>query len=65
MTVAPFQPEPSFSEVGGKLEKEFEVLGEIGTGEFGDVMKVRPRVGCVSTEYALKRTRRFEGEKRR
>jgi hypothetical protein len=59
-----------FLGTGGKLEKEFEVLDGIGTGEFGDVMKVRPRGSCATTclesnEFALKRTRRFEGQKRR
>lgn len=46
------------------------MLGELGTGEFGDVIKVRKRTETISPrssspEFALKRTRRFEGQRRR
>jgi hypothetical protein len=62
-------PSPSPTK-SGRLEKEFEVLDEIGTGQFGDVIKVRSKAGCAApkspgTEYALKRTQRFEGQKSR
>lgn len=60
---------PSVDKVG-RLEKEFEVLENIGIGEFGNVIKVRERGHNISprtpsVEYALKRTQRFEGWKHR
>ncbi|CAK5281595.1 unnamed protein product [Mycena citricolor] len=52
----------SFERVG-YFEREFEELDELGSGEFGKVIKVRSRTRCA--EYAVKKSKRFEGVRHR
>jgi hypothetical protein len=49
----------------GKFEREFDVVDDLGVGEFGKVMKVKRRTGVKADEFALKRSKRFEGVKHR
>ena len=57
----------------GRFEAEFVEAGEIGSGEFGKVMRVRLKVplptstcsGDEETEWAVKRSKRFEGARHR
>ena len=47
----------------GRFERDFEEIEEIGSGEFGRVIKVREtKTGEV---YAVKKSKRFEGVKHR
>lgn len=47
----------------GRFERDFEEIEEIGSGEFGRVIKVRKsKTGEV---YAVKKSKRFEGVKHR
>lgn len=62
----------------GRFEREFDEIGEIGSGEFGKVMKVKrkramsPSVWRVASEeeageevWAVKKSKRFEGARHR
>ncbi|KAF7306178.1 hypothetical protein HMN09_00773100 [Mycena chlorophos] len=47
----------------GYFERSFEELDELGSGEFGKVIKVRSR--SRHGEYAVKKSKRFEGVRHR
>ncbi|KIY49082.1 kinase-like protein [Fistulina hepatica ATCC 64428] len=47
-----------------RFERSFIALEEIGSGEFGKVMKVRTKIGADGV-FAVKQSKRFEGERRR
>ncbi|VDB87342.1 unnamed protein product [Peniophora sp. CBMAI 1063] len=54
----------------GRFEAEFVEAGEIGSGEFGKVMRVKlkipsPCAGDEESEWAVKRSKRFEGARHR
>jgi mitosis inhibitor protein kinase SWE1 len=54
----------------GRFEREFVEIGELGSGEFGKVMKVRRQGGLsisgTSGEItAVKKSKRFEGVRHR
>jgi mitosis inhibitor protein kinase SWE1 len=55
----------------GKFEREFVEIGELGSGEFGKVMKVRrqngppPTSGTGGEISAVKKSKRFEGVRHR
>ena len=55
----------------GRFEAEFVEAGEIGSGEFGKVMRVRLKSASASctadeeNEWAVKRSKRFEGARHR
>lgn len=49
----------------GRFERDFETVDEVGSGEFGSVIKVRSKNGGDSRLYAIKRSKRFEGVKHR
>jgi mitosis inhibitor protein kinase SWE1 len=40
-------------------------VGEVGSGEFGKVIKVRRKDGDNSEVYAIKKSKRFEGVRHR
>ncbi|KAJ7045667.1 kinase-like domain-containing protein [Mycena alexandri] len=50
-------------ERAGYFERAFEEVDELGSGEFGKVIKVRSR--AHHTEYAVKKSKRFEGVRHR
>ncbi|KAJ7072194.1 kinase-like domain-containing protein [Mycena amicta] len=47
----------------GYFERAFEEMDELGSGEFGKVIKVRSRTPHM--EYAVKKSKRFEGVRHR
>ncbi|KAF9451968.1 hypothetical protein P691DRAFT_806069 [Macrolepiota fuliginosa MF-IS2] len=49
----------------GRFEREFVELAEVGSGEFGKVIKVRRKAGGDSEVFAIKKSKRFEGTKHR
>ena len=55
---------PRRTKVQGRFEKEFEEVDEIGSGEFGKVLKVKRR-GKDNEVFAVKKSKRFEGLKHR
>ena len=48
----------------GRFERDFDEIEEIGSGEFGKVMKVRSKNGDGGL-FAVKKSKRFEGAKHR
>ncbi|KAJ6594050.1 kinase-like domain-containing protein [Mycena capillaripes] len=48
----------------GYFERAFEEIDELGSGEFGKVIKVRSRTRN-NAEYAVKKSKRFEGVRHR
>ncbi|EAU91472.2 other/WEE protein kinase [Coprinopsis cinerea okayama7 len=57
--------EPSLTEQSGRFERDFVTVDEVGSGEFGSVIKVRSKGGDENKVYAIKRSKRFEGAKHR
>ncbi|KAF9565559.1 hypothetical protein CPC08DRAFT_683679 [Agrocybe pediades] len=59
------EPVFSFSEEPqtGRFDREFEEIEEVGSGEFGRVIKVRSKKD--DAVYAIKKSKRFEGPKHR
>ncbi|EPQ57327.1 kinase-like protein [Gloeophyllum trabeum ATCC 11539] len=49
----------------GRYERDFVEIEEIGRGEFGRVVKVKPRQASTKEVYAIKISKRFEGARRR
>ena len=49
----------------GRFEHDFDEIEEIGSGEFGKVMRVRSKNGDDGDVYAVKKSKRFEGAKHR
>jgi mitosis inhibitor protein kinase SWE1 len=49
----------------GRFERDFETLDEVGSGEFGSVIKVRCKTTDDTQVYAIKKSKRFEGAKHR
>ncbi|KAH9855156.1 hypothetical protein C2E23DRAFT_814673 [Lenzites betulinus] len=59
-------PAPSEEERPGRFEREFVEIDEVGSGEFGRVLKVRYKdESHGDTVYAVKKSKRFEGVKHR
>ncbi|KAI0029987.1 hypothetical protein K488DRAFT_79848 [Vararia minispora EC-137] len=53
-------------EARGKFERSFVEVGEVGSGEFGKVMKVRRKgSGPEQEAWAVKKSKRFEGARHR
>ena len=57
--------EPTTDGQSGRFEREFVTVDEVGSGEFGSVIKVRRKNGDDNEVYAIKRSKRFEGAKHR
>ena len=57
--------EPFTEEQPGRFERNFVEVGEIGSGEFGKVIKVQRNDGDDSEVYAVKKSKRFEGIRHR
>jgi len=49
----------------GRFERDFDEVEEIGSGEFGKVMKVKNKNGSDGVLSAVKRSKTFEGAKHR
>ncbi|KAI0633439.1 hypothetical protein C8Q77DRAFT_1058135 [Trametes polyzona] len=59
-------PAPSGEESPGRFEREFVEIDEVGSGEFGRVLKVRYKEASRGdTVFAVKKSKRFEGVKHR
>ncbi|OSD04065.1 hypothetical protein PYCCODRAFT_1365090 [Trametes coccinea BRFM310] len=59
-------PAPSDEEKPGRFEREFVEIDEVGSGEFGRVLKVRYKdFSRGDTVFAIKKSKRFEGVKHR
>jgi mitosis inhibitor protein kinase SWE1 len=67
-------PRPSFGvpqrpltehERPGKFEVDFVTVDNLGTGEFGNALKVRYKHGNAKDVFAIKKSKRFEGVKHR
>jgi len=48
-----------------RFEREFIELAEVGSGEFGKVIKAQRQTGNDSEVFAIKKSKRFEGVKHR
>ncbi|TFK44853.1 hypothetical protein BDQ12DRAFT_641852 [Crucibulum laeve] len=57
--------EPFGEEQTGRFERDFVEVDEVGSGEFGKVIKVRCKTGDDTEVYAIKKSKRFEGAKHR
>ncbi|GLB37561.1 putative protein tyrosine kinase [Lyophyllum shimeji] len=57
--------EPFAEEQPGRFERDFLEDDELGSGEFGKVIKVRCKNGDDSEVYAVKKSKRFEGPRHR
>ncbi|PPQ93721.1 hypothetical protein CVT25_013061 [Psilocybe cyanescens] len=49
----------------GRFERDFEEIEEVGSGEFGKVIKVQSKTGDGVGVFAIKKSKRFEGAKHR
>lgn len=49
----------------GRFERDFVEIEEVGSGEFGKVIKVQQKGGDEVELYAIKKSKRFEGTKHR
>ncbi|KAF6760196.1 other/WEE protein kinase [Ephemerocybe angulata] len=57
--------EGSQEEQISRFERDFETVDEVGSGEFGSVIKVRCKAEDDTQLYAIKKSKRFEGAKHR
>lgn len=57
--------EPFAEEQPSRFERDFVEVGEVGSGEFGKVIKVRRKEGDDGEVYAIKKSKRFEGIRHR
>ncbi|KAF8739280.1 hypothetical protein AX14_010254 [Amanita brunnescens Koide BX004] len=55
----------SGEEQPGRFERDFGEIDELGSGEFGKVIKVRSRNKGDRAFYAIKKSKRFEGPRHR
>ena len=57
--------EPFTEEQPSRFAHNFVEVGEVGSGEFGKVIKVRRKDGDDSEVYAIKKSKKFEGIRHR
>ncbi|KAF8161235.1 hypothetical protein B0H34DRAFT_700064 [Crassisporium funariophilum] len=57
--------EPFTEEQPGRFERDFDEIEEVGSGEFGKVIKVQSKKAGDVEVYAIKKSKRFEGAKHR
>ncbi|KAF8345965.1 hypothetical protein F5887DRAFT_964294 [Amanita rubescens] len=55
----------SGEEQPGRFERDFDEIDELGSGEFGKVIKVRSKNKGNHELYAIKKSKRFEGARHR
>ncbi|KAF5393379.1 hypothetical protein D9757_000714 [Collybiopsis confluens] len=53
--------QPAHKERPGRYESQFVEIAEVGSGEFGKVLKVRTKDGNSDKCFAIKKSKRFEG----
>jgi len=66
--ISPLVPtsRPSGSDKPGRFERDFIEIEEVGSGEFGKVMKVRGKTGLAANQvWAVKKSKVFEGTRHR
>ena len=56
---------PAANDKLGRFDKEFVEIDQIGSGEFGKVLKVRSKSGPSNSVSAVKRSKPFEGPRHR
>lgn len=56
---------PAVNDKLGRFDKEFVEIEQIGSGEFGKVLKVRSKNGPSGPVWAVKRSKPFEGPRHR
>ncbi|KAG7443544.1 kinase-like protein [Guyanagaster necrorhizus] len=61
----PKRPSLSSSQDSGRFDRDFVELEEIGSGEFGGVIKVHSKADDDCETYAIKKSKTFEGIKHR
>jgi mitosis inhibitor protein kinase SWE1 len=49
----------------GRFERDFVQIDEVGSGEFGEVIKVQVKGGNEHEIFAIKKSKMFEGVKHR
>jgi mitosis inhibitor protein kinase SWE1 len=58
--------EPSGEEQSGRFARDFDEIDELGSGEFGKVIKVQSKnKDDLELVYAIKKSKQFEGPKHR
>ncbi|KAJ3989925.1 hypothetical protein F5890DRAFT_975731 [Lentinula detonsa] len=57
--------QPAHHQRPGRFEEQFVEIAEVGSGEFGKVLKVRTKNGNSDECFAIKKSKRFEGVKHR
>ncbi|KAF8441622.1 hypothetical protein L210DRAFT_3399167 [Boletus edulis BED1] len=66
LPVSPLQHiAPTVNDKLGRFDKEFIEIDQIGSGEFGKVLKVRSKNGPSNSVSAVKRSKPFEGPRHR
>ncbi|KAG9316277.1 hypothetical protein JVU11DRAFT_2307 [Chiua virens] len=67
LPVSPLHPHarPVASNKLGHFDNEFVEIDQIGSGEFGKVLKVRSKNGFPNSVWAVKRSKPFEGPRHR
>ncbi|KAF9232741.1 hypothetical protein BU15DRAFT_90586 [Melanogaster broomeanus] len=59
------QAKPAANDKLGRFDREFVEVDQIGSGEFGKVLKVRAKKGSHDKLWAVKRSKPFEGPRHR
>lgn len=62
---SPLEPKTTAEQPPGRFERDFVEDDEVGSGEFGKVMKVRCKNGREGEVFAVKKSKRFEGVRHR
>ncbi|KIK67257.1 hypothetical protein GYMLUDRAFT_156166 [Collybiopsis luxurians FD-317 M1] len=57
--------QPAHQQRPGRFEAQFVEIAEVGSGEFGKVLKVRTKDDDSDERFAIKKSKRFEGVKHR
>jgi len=61
----PLEPQTAAVRQSGRFEQDFVEDDEVGSGEFGKVMKVRYKSGREGEVFAVKKSKKFEGVRHR
>lgn len=49
----------------GRFDRDFEEIAEVGSGNFGKVIKVRSKFSFSNSVFAVKKSKPYEGTKHR